>query len=83
MRAAGATVAMAGTAPGRPATVPSREAPVYVEAAIRGFAIATVFWGVVGFLMGVLIASQLAFPLLNLDLEWTTFGRLRPSAATR
>jgi cytochrome c oxidase cbb3-type subunit 1 len=50
----------------------------YVEAPIRAFAIATVFWGVVGFLMGVVIAAQLAFPLLNLDLEWTTFGRLRP-----
>ena len=50
----------------------------YVEAPIRAFAIATAFWGVVGFLMGVLIATQLAFPLLNMDLEWTTFGRLRP-----
>ena len=49
-----------------------------MEAPIRAFAIATAFWGVVGFLMGVLIALQLAFPLLNLDLEWTTFGRLRP-----
>ncbi|WP_456308269.1 cytochrome-c oxidase, cbb3-type subunit I [Roseomonas rosulenta] len=50
----------------------------FVEAPIRAFAIATAFWGVVGFLVGVVIASQLAFPLLNLDLEWTTFGRLRP-----
>jgi cytochrome c oxidase cbb3-type subunit 1 len=50
----------------------------YVEAPIRAFAIATVFWGVAGFLVGILIASQLAWPLLNLDLEWTTFGRLRP-----
>ncbi|UFN48628.1 cytochrome-c oxidase, cbb3-type subunit I [Roseomonas sp. OT10] len=57
---------------------PARLAEPYVEAPIRAFAIATVFWGVVGFLMGVLIASQLAWPLLNLDLEWTTFGRLRP-----
>jgi len=29
-------------------------------------------------LVGVVIAFQLAFPVLNLDLEWTTFGRLRP-----
>jgi cytochrome c oxidase cbb3-type subunit I len=50
----------------------------YVEGPVRAFTIATVFWGVVGFLMGVVIATQLAFPLLNLDLEWTTFGRLRP-----
>ncbi len=50
----------------------------YVDGPIRAFAIATVFWGVVGFLVGVVIASQLAWPLLNLDLEWTSFGRLRP-----
>jgi cytochrome c oxidase cbb3-type subunit 1 len=51
---------------------------VYEESAIRLFTIATVFWGLVGFLVGVVIALQLAFPILNLDLEWTTFGRLRP-----
>jgi cytochrome c oxidase cbb3-type subunit 1 len=50
----------------------------YVLDPVRAFAIATMFWGVVGFLMGVVIASQLAWPLLNLNLEWTTFGRLRP-----
>ncbi len=50
----------------------------YVDDPIRAFAIATMFWGVVGFLVGVVIASQLAWPLLNLDLEWTSFGRLRP-----
>ncbi|SDC98064.1 cytochrome-c oxidase, cbb3-type subunit I [Belnapia rosea] len=57
-------------------TPPAPEADV--EAPIRAFAIATVFWGIAGFLVGVVIAAQLAFPLLNLDLEWTTFGRLRP-----
>ncbi len=45
---------------------------------IKLFTIATVFWGIVGFLMGVILASQLAFPALNLDLEWTSFGRIRP-----
>ena len=50
----------------------------YEEAAVRKFVIATVFWGVIGFLVGVVIALQLAFPVLNLDLPWTTFGRLRP-----
>ena len=40
--------------------------------------IATVFWGLAGFLAGLYIALQLAFPALNLGLEWTTFGRLRP-----
>ena len=50
----------------------------YVEDVIRAFVVATMFWGVVGFLAGVVIALQLAFPVLNLDLEWTSFGRLRP-----
>ena len=50
----------------------------YEDDCIRKFTIATVFWGVVGFLVGVIIALQLAFPVLNLDLPWTTFGRLRP-----
>ncbi|MFN8283476.1 MAG: cytochrome-c oxidase, cbb3-type subunit I [Chitinophagales bacterium] len=42
------------------------------------FATATVFWGAVGMLAGVLIAFQLAFPALNLNLAATTFGRVRP-----
>lgn len=50
----------------------------YNEAVIRQFTVATVFWGVVGFSVGVLIALQLAFPVLNFGLEWFSFGRLRP-----
>lgn len=50
----------------------------YVEDVVRAFMVAVVFWGVIGFLMGTVIAWQLAFPALNLDLEYTTFGRLRP-----
>ncbi|MBK9794736.1 MAG: cytochrome-c oxidase, cbb3-type subunit I [Sphingobacteriales bacterium] len=42
------------------------------------FAYATILWGVVGMLAGVLIAFQLAFPVLNLDMAATTFGRVRP-----
>lgn len=42
------------------------------------FAFATIFWGIVGMLVGVLAASQLAFPSLNFGLEFTTFGRVRP-----
>jgi cytochrome c oxidase cbb3-type subunit I/II len=45
---------------------------------VRAFAIATVFWGIVGFSAGLLIACQLFFPELNLNLQYTTFGRLRP-----
>lgn len=50
----------------------------YDEAIVRRFVIATVFWGVAAFLVGLIIALQLAFPVLNLGLEYTTFGRLRP-----
>ncbi|MEM9783021.1 MAG: cbb3-type cytochrome c oxidase subunit I, partial [Pseudomonadota bacterium] len=50
----------------------------YDDAVIRAGVIATAFWGVVGFLVGVYIAFQLAFPWLNWDLPWTSFGRLRP-----
>ncbi len=50
----------------------------YNDEVVRSFVVATVFWGVVAFTAGVAIALQLAFPVLNLDLEWTTFGRLRP-----
>ncbi len=50
----------------------------YNEHVIRQFVVATMFWGVVGFLAGVYIALQLAWPVFNLDLEWFSFGRLRP-----
>jgi cytochrome c oxidase cbb3-type subunit 1 len=50
----------------------------YNETVIRYLVIATMFWGVAAFLVGVLIALQLAYPVFNLDLEWTSFGRLRP-----
>ena len=55
-----------------------RRGPIYADDVIRAFVIATIFWGVVAFAAGVYIALQLAFPVLNLGLEWTTFGRLRP-----
>jgi cytochrome c oxidase cbb3-type subunit 1 len=45
---------------------------------VRQFAIATVFWGVVGMLVGVFIAAQLAWPALNFDIAWLSYGRLRP-----
>jgi cytochrome c oxidase cbb3-type subunit 1 len=44
---------------------------------IKYFTIAATFWGIVGFLMGVIIALQLTFPILNID-EFGSFGRLRP-----
>lgn len=52
----------------------------YMDGVVRAGVIATTFWGVVGFLVGVWIAFQLAFPSLNF--EWSqgilNFGRLRP-----
>ena len=50
----------------------------YDDDLIRSGVILTTFWGCVGFLAGLYIALQLAFPVLNLGLEYTTFGRLRP-----
>jgi cytochrome c oxidase cbb3-type subunit 1 len=50
----------------------------YDDDPVRWGIIATVFWGMAGFLAGLFIALQLAFPALNLGLEWTTFGRVRP-----
>ena len=50
----------------------------YMDDVVRAGVIATAFWGVVGFTVGTWIAFQLAFPVLNLDLPWTSFGRLRP-----
>ncbi|TAL03868.1 MAG: cytochrome-c oxidase, cbb3-type subunit I [Verrucomicrobia bacterium] len=50
----------------------------YDNRIVRAFAIATVIWGIVGFSAGLLIACQLFFPDLNFNLQFTTFGRLRP-----
>ena len=45
---------------------------------VRQFTIMTVVWGIVGMLVGVVIAAQLVWPQLNFDLPWLTFSRLRP-----
>ncbi len=50
----------------------------YDLSVIRKFAIMTVVWGVIGMAVGVYIASELAWPALNFDLPWISFGRLRP-----
>jgi cytochrome c oxidase cbb3-type subunit 1 len=44
---------------------------------VRQFAIMTVVWGIVGMLVGVIIAAQLVWPELNFG-PWLTYGRLRP-----
>ncbi|MCG6965380.1 MAG: cytochrome-c oxidase, cbb3-type subunit I [Chromatiaceae bacterium] len=45
---------------------------------VRQFAIMTVVWGIVGMLVGVIIAAQLAFPELTDGISWLSYGRLRP-----
>ena len=49
----------------------------YDDDPVRWGVIATVGWSIVGFLVGLVIALQLAFPLLNIE-PWFSFGRLRP-----
>jgi cytochrome c oxidase cbb3-type subunit I len=45
---------------------------------VRQFAIMTVVWGIVGMLVGVVIAAQLAFPDMTPEVAWLSYGRLRP-----
>jgi cytochrome c oxidase cbb3-type subunit I len=60
---------------------PPRSAAIeaqYADTAVRLFALAAVLWGVVGMLVGVIIAAQLTWPQLNLGVPWLSYGRLRP-----
>ncbi|MBL9139345.1 MAG: cytochrome-c oxidase, cbb3-type subunit I [Verrucomicrobiales bacterium] len=50
----------------------------YDNKIVRAFAIATVIWAIVGMTAGLLAAIQLFYPGANLNLQYTTFGRLRP-----
>ncbi len=61
-----------------PAALPRTLAKTYMDDVVRAGVIATAFWGLVGFAVGVVIAFQLVFPELNLNLSYTSFGRLRP-----
>jgi len=54
------------------------EPTVYDDAVVRQFALASVVWGIVGMLVGVLIAAELTWPDLNLGIPWLSYGRLRP-----
>jgi len=66
---------------GRPADPPLQMIdgkPNYNMGPVKFSAVAAMFWGIAGFLVGLIIALQLAFPVLNFDLPWITFGRLRP-----
>jgi cytochrome c oxidase cbb3-type subunit 1 len=59
-----------------PAEIDGR--PNYNLGPIKFASFMAMFWGIAGFLVGLIIALQLAFPVLNFDLPWTSFGRLRP-----
>ncbi|HEX8530593.1 MAG TPA: cytochrome-c oxidase, cbb3-type subunit I [Cytophagales bacterium] len=50
----------------------------YDNKIVKYFTVATMFWGVVGMAVGLTVALQLVFPALNLELPYTTFGRIRP-----
>ncbi|MBH9554098.1 cytochrome-c oxidase, cbb3-type subunit I [Inhella gelatinilytica] len=50
----------------------------YADGPVRAFALAAVLWGIVGMLVGVFIAAQLAFPDLTHGISWLSYGRLRP-----
>jgi len=53
-------------------------ASAYNDKVVRQFTIMTIVWGVVGMLVGVIIAAQLMWPALNFDVPWLTYGRIRP-----
>ncbi len=50
----------------------------YNDTVVRQFAVMTVVWGIVGMLVGVIIAAQLYFPELTDGISWLSYGRLRP-----
>ncbi|MCH6200366.1 cytochrome-c oxidase, cbb3-type subunit I [Aquiflexum sp. LQ15W] len=50
----------------------------YDNKIVKYFGVATIAWGIVGMLVGVLAATQLFLPEANLGNPYTTFGRIRP-----
>jgi cytochrome c oxidase cbb3-type subunit 1 len=54
------------------------EATTYNYKVVRQFAIMAVVWGIVGMLVGVILAAQLIWPDLTYGIEWLSYGRLRP-----
>ena len=65
-------------APAGAASTPLRpDTDGYMDGPVRYGVIATTIWGIVGFLVGVLVALQLAYPDLNIE-PWFNFGRTRP-----
>ena len=52
--------------------------PNYNMGPVKFATVAAVFWGIAGFTVGLCAALELAFPVLNFDLPWLSFGRIRP-----
>ena len=52
--------------------------PNYNMGPVKFATVAAVFWGIAGFSVGLWAALELAFPVLNFDLPWISFGRIRP-----
>ena len=50
----------------------------YDNKIVKYFSYATIVWGLIGMTVGLWIALQLVFPILNFNTDFTTFGRLRP-----
>jgi cytochrome c oxidase cbb3-type subunit I len=59
-----------------PPTVDGR--PNYNMGPVKFATVAAVIWGIAGFTVGLWAALELAFPALNFDLPWISFGRIRP-----
>ncbi len=50
----------------------------YDNRIVKYFAYATIFWGIIGMLVGLYAALQMVWPSLTMDISYTTFGRIRP-----
>ena len=53
-------------------------AVAYDDTVVRQFSIMAVVWGIVGMLVGVILAAQLIWPDLTYGIPWLGYGRLRP-----
>ncbi len=56
----------------------STTATKYDYKVVKQFTVMTIFWGIIAMLVGVLAASQLAWPVLNFDIPYISFNRIRP-----
>jgi cytochrome c oxidase cbb3-type subunit I len=71
------TTAVPGVEPAA-LTQSAANAAVYNDRVVRQFTVMTVVWGIIGMLVGVVIAAQLIWPTLNFGIPWLAYGRLRP-----